>query len=288
MSQWRILFGHIWIGAQALNLLAKIRVSKIVQIGLAQVPRQRNLMLRVSLTPRSSILLVLAFIICSSPFAGMVFMPGAAQAASMIDTDDPEMYLDDGSEFSEVDIAPGGNVAGEVSPAFPNQAPDQVVDSIASKANDWHEPSPRSEERYVVAIRQWLDSLNPLQRDRARKILREAHPIMHDLRMAIRDKKMQLATLSFDRYTAPETLPKLGQELQDLRNALRGKLELVADRLEREVGVSMGPLGGDGFWLSPPDSQVEARPLRRKPGLAPLPGAQDNSLMELYTDVMLS
>lgn len=131
-------------------------------------------------------------------------------------------------------------------------SPDEKIGNLSSRANDWREPSQNSEEIYVGAIRQWLAGLDPDQRARARLILRDAHPTMYSLRLAIRDKKAELAALSFDKNTPPETLPRLGQELQALRKSLRAELEKVSDRLKREAGVTMGPLGGDGFWLAPP------------------------------------
>lgn len=132
------------------------------------------------------------------------------------------------------------------------ETPNQTVDGLSAKANDWNEPSQHSEMRYIYAIRQWLNSLATHEQNIARKILREAHPRMRALRIAIREKKSQLAAISFDKHTRPETLPKLGQELQALRSALRNELKHVDRRLREEAGIPMGPLGGDGFWLAPP------------------------------------
>lgn len=138
-----------------------------------------------------------------------------------------------------------------------NRSPEQTVDHLASKANEWNEPSRKSEEIYVLAIRQWLSTLPDEKRQLARKILREAHPVLESLRVAIREKKAQLAAISFDQNTKPETLPRMGQDLQKLRTSLRNELEKLGDRLEDEAGVSMGPLGGDGFWLMPPGEEAE-------------------------------
>lgn len=135
--------------------------------------------------------------------------------------------------------------------------PGETVDDLSSRANEWSEPSQHSEVRYVYAIRKWLNSLAPVEQATARKILREAHPRMRALRVAIREKKSQLAAISFDRHTRPETLPRLGQELQALRAALRKELKVVDQRLRNEAGVETGPLGGDGFWLAPPSEQSE-------------------------------
>lgn len=150
--------------------------------------------------------------------------------------------------------------------------PAATGDHLAAKSNDWREPSRKSEEKYVSAIRDWLESLKPFQRERARQILREAHPTMRALRTAIREKKLQLASMSFDHDTNPEILPRLGQELEALRRTLRTKLDALGKRLRYEAGVSMGPLEGDGFWLAP---QKESP--RKKPDANPHSNSQPGS-----------
>ncbi len=194
----------------------------------------------------------------SSVYAGDGFAPRGEATVNYSERGYDEEQFNEHSEDSEL------------SAPFANDDPSKTVDSIASRANDWREPSRRSEERYVLAIRQWLDSLQPFQRERARKILHDAHPGLRALRIAIREKKAQLAAISFNRNTRPDTLPRLGQELQSLREALRGKLKDVGDRLRIEAGVPMGPLGGDGFWLAPPDEKDDRssiQPFGRQPHL---------------------
>lgn len=117
---------------------------------------------------------------------------------------------------------------------------------------DEQEPSEESERHYVAAITGWLNTLPKEKGEQARKILREVHPEFHALRKAIREKKSELIALSFDRNTPPETLPRLGQELLDLREKLAGRLKEVEKRLNTEAGVALGPLAGEGFWLSTP------------------------------------
>ncbi len=119
------------------------------------------------------------------------------------------------------------------------------------------EPTRETEARYVDAIRDWLAELPDFQREKAREILKDAHPALHDLRNRIRGKKGELVSLSFDRNTPPETLPRLGQELQDLRDQLKSRLKEVEKRLNIEAGVTMGPLDGDGLWLSTPGGPDE-------------------------------
>lgn len=139
-----------------------------------------------------------------------------------------------------------------VSPLQRKDSPGQTVEDLASKSGEIAEPSKESEEVYVSAIRVWLNSLEPVKREQARKIMLEAHPDLHALREAIRAKKSQLASLSFDKGMPPERLPRLGMELQQLRASLSKELKRVQDRLRYEVGVEMDPVKADAFWLSPP------------------------------------
>lgn len=132
--------------------------------------------------------------------------------------------------------------------AAPETAPAPAGDYGA----DTHDVSPEREERYTRSVRQWLDSLPAAQRERARKILREARPGLHELRVRIREKTAELAELRFNSATPPDTLPRLGQELQRLRTQLRRRLHTINELLRHEVGVQMGPLGEDGLWLTPP------------------------------------
>lgn len=131
--------------------------------------------------------------------------------------------------------------------------------------NVMKEPTKESEVRYVEAIRDWLASLPDFQREKARKILRDAHPMLHALREGIREKKGELVALSFDRNTPPETLPRLGQELQDLRDQLKVGLKEVEKRLKIEAGVAMGPLAGDGLWLATPTEEPQKQPSQAAP-----------------------
>lgn len=191
-----------------------------------------------------------------------------AESRSPIESAYPHTSRESGGDENGENIAPFNN--------FNNMDPEKTVDSLAAKANDWREPSKKSEEKYILAIRQWLDGLEPFQRERARQILREAHPDMRALRTAIREKKHELANLSFDHGTRPETLPRLGQELQALRKALRSKLDALGKRLRYEAGVSMGPLGGDGFWLVPQQPDQERKTPARKTPLKITPPQSDS------------
>lgn len=145
-----------------------------------------------------------------------------------------------------------------------------VAPSVSDKTLENRDLNLSTENEYVEQIRDWLKSLQPLPQARARQILREAHPGLHDLRKAIYDKKAELASLSYDSKTEPEALPRLGQELQLLRRALRAELEKINQRLHTEAGVNMGPLGGEGFWLQPLPSNKTGSNLPRKRNSVPL------------------
>lgn len=152
----------------------------------------------------------------------------------------------------------------------PAESVEIVAPSIPDKTLENRDLNLSTENEYVEQIRDWLKSLQPLPQARARQILREAHPGLHDLRKAIYDKKAELASLSYDSKTEPEALPRLGQELQLLRRALRAELEKINQRLHTEAGVNMGPLGGEGFWLQPLPSNKTGSNLPRKRNSVPL------------------
>ena len=99
-------------------------------------------------------------------------------------------------------------------------APETAPAPTGDSAMDMHDVSPEREERYTRSVRQWLDSLPAVQQERARKILREARPGLHELRVRI-----------------------------------RRRLHAINELLRHEAGVQMGPLGEDGLWLSPPPDE---------------------------------
>lgn len=138
-------------------------------------------------------------------------------------------------------------------PSMPKSAdPHETITDITSRSGEWTEPSEKSEVQYITAIRNWLNTLPRDKQGKARRILQDVHPTMHYLRDAIRDKKAQLASLTYGKDTTPETLPRLGLQLQQLRAALREELGRLKVRLAREAHVDMGPLGKDTFWMSLP------------------------------------
>ena len=127
----------------------------------------------------------------------------------------------------------------------------KTIDIICAKPSPIIGADRRIEISLPVALRNWLDGLLPFQKERASQILREARPIMQTLREAIKDKKSEMAELSYDHNTMPETLPRLGMELQELRLNLRNKLETLCNRLFFEAGVNMNALRRAGFCFLP-------------------------------------
>ena len=98
----------------------------------------------------------------------------------------------------------------------------------------------------------WLDYLPPSQRMKAQSIMEEYRPKVQDLRQRIISKKNELQELSYNRNTSPDTLPRLGRELQVLRDELQSMLIHADQRMRREVGIPLGPLpAGDAAWNSP-------------------------------------
>ena len=73
-------------------------------------------------------------------------------------------------------------------------------------------------------MRTWLQQLSPAQRAKAQAVIDEYSPKVNDLRKSIMLKKNELAHLSYNQTTSPETLTRLGHELQQLRDVLRALL----------------------------------------------------------------
>ena len=77
-------------------------------------------------------------------------------------------------------------------------------------------------------------------------IMDEARPRILELHKQLHEKMMELKSFSYDKDTDPEVLPRLGRELQTLREALRAEIQTLDTRLEQEAGVSTRPRSGRG------------------------------------------
>lgn len=134
-------------------------------------------------------------------------------------------------------------------------SPEDTLQELTAKSRDWSEPSQASEERYLAAFRRWLGDLPQPQQQQAREIIKDVHKHLSTLRAAIRAKKAELTSLSFDRHTAPEELSRLGMELRSLQASLRAQLNNISTRLRNEAGIDMGDLAKQTFWLTPSRSR---------------------------------
>ena len=127
----------------------------------------------------------------------------------------------------------------------------QASDPVAA-VSQW-EASP------VPGLGSWLEGLSPAQHIPAQQVVEDYLPRVQALRQRILLKKNELAQLRYDLETPPDTLPKLGRELQFLRDELRTLLLHADADMRRQAGVSLGtPLSrGCGMEVS---------------GLPPMPG----------------
>lgn len=85
----------------------------------------------------------------------------------------------------------------------------------------------------------WLRRLPPAQRCKAQAVLDAYAPQVQDLRRRIALKKNELMLLSYSQSTEPDSLSRMGQELQQLRDELRALLLRVRESLSAEVGAPL-------------------------------------------------
>ncbi len=85
----------------------------------------------------------------------------------------------------------------------------------------------------------WSQDLSAEQHAKAKEIIKQVHPRIKELRKEVRAKIDQLEEFCFSKVEDEQTLARLGQELQQAREALRNELKSLDNRLIQEVGVSM-------------------------------------------------
>lgn len=95
-------------------------------------------------------------------------------------------------------------------------------------------------------VEEWLSGLPPEQGARARAILDEERPAIQELRARIHAKMDELDSLSYNANTPSDALPRLGWELQTLRDELRARYRHVRQRLLDEAGVDFPGHRGRG------------------------------------------
>ncbi|MDO5536415.1 MAG: hypothetical protein Q4F72_02640 [Desulfovibrionaceae bacterium] len=93
---------------------------------------------------------------------------------------------------------------------------------------------------------QCLDDLPEDRQARASEIVSESLPALQAIDARISLKMDELKAVTYSDEADAETLPKLGMDLQRLRNEMRDALMQVNLRLMREVGVQMPPPAGRG------------------------------------------
>ena len=92
-----------------------------------------------------------------------------------------------------------------------------------------------------TAVLDWLGTLSEDQRRTAEKILAEKNPQIQTLQLKIHQLLLALRALRYDDHSSPDTLPRLGYELQTLRLALRAEYETLSKTLVTHVGSSPFP-----------------------------------------------
>lgn len=100
-------------------------------------------------------------------------------------------------------------------------------------------PPPCPEKRPAIPDN-WLHGLSPEQRLKAQAIMADHERQVRDLRHRIMQKKRELEHLCYAQDTQPETLPRLGRELQQLRDELRALFLRADQQMRAEVGVAPG------------------------------------------------
>ncbi len=85
----------------------------------------------------------------------------------------------------------------------------------------------------------WRQDLTPEQHEQAKEIIKEARPNIKKLRKDVKEKIKALQEFCYAESGDDQTLAKLGQELQEARDALRTELIALDEKLMQEVGVSI-------------------------------------------------
>lgn len=88
--------------------------------------------------------------------------------------------------------------------------------------------------------------LSDEQRRQAERILEESRPRVQHLKQQIRAKVLELKMFMYDSNTDPAVLPRMGRELQVLRDELRQALNEIDARLAREAGILISHRRGRG------------------------------------------
>ena len=122
-----------------------------------------------------------------------------------------------------------------------------VLPVFSSAQNQQYDISPQPQPCMPMsALGMPLDLLPPQKCAKAIAIMDDFKKKSYSLRQLIETKKCELESLSFDQKTSPDTLPRLGYELQVLRDELRAVHMNADQRMRLEVGVPLGTLASRG------------------------------------------
>ena len=109
------------------------------------------------------------------------------------------------------------------------------------------QPQPQSQPCMPMsALGMPLDLLPPQKCAKAIAIMDDFKKKSFNLRQLIATKKHELESLSFDQKTSLDTLPRLGYELQVLRDELRAAHMNADQRMRLEVGRPLGTVASRG------------------------------------------
>ena len=106
-------------------------------------------------------------------------------------------------------------------------------------------PSPSDARRHRLH-HAWREQLTPEQRAVVDAIIDEARPRLRALRQQVHDKVRELKSFAYAEQTDPDVLPRLGRELQGLRDELHREIMAVRQRISEATGVSLGDHPGRG------------------------------------------
>ena len=86
------------------------------------------------------------------------------------------------------------------------------------------------------AIEAWISTLSDEQRLVARLKVDAHRAKINDLQARLRQKLAELRSLRYDSRSTPETLPRIGMELQEIRASLRQEYEALNEDLSSTFG----------------------------------------------------
>ncbi len=128
-----------------------------------------------------------------------------------------------------------------------------ILPVAAAQAHQAHDGCRTYEEGDVQPdCRNWeilysnIDGLPQEKQDKAREIVQESLPGLQSIEKRIALKMNELNDITYSTSADADSLPRLGMDLQKLRNELATAIMQVNIRLQKEAGVSMQKPAGRG------------------------------------------